>query len=283
MASSKTQDVCSKNLSIVVSYCSNERAFLDAQVRELGKVQSALDAAGRRCTLIYSMGSHLFNMVPDATAVKDVKMVATACNCQVQTVSYDVHDDVRTVPRKYHNMARAEAVKLLESLSLRDTWVLFLDADEIPDGALFAQWFLANSVHLRETMAYKLACHWYFLKPTWRAREEEDSIVLIHHGRLSREALTDERERDGLVRHCPGGCMRRLMSSQGVMFHHYSWVRSRAGLLHKVQTWGHRRDRDWIALLGSLWTMKEPPANGDFVHGYQYDLVDDIHGLGSAL
>lgn len=270
------------DLAIIVSYCSNEAAFLNAQLAELAKVQKAVMAKlGGRCQLIFSIGSHLFNMKSDGNAPDAVRLAAQRHDATIDIVTYDVGEDVHAVPRKYHNLAREKAVQQLTPNV--KYWVLFLDADEIPEGDTFAKWFLGNVHSLRSIMAYKFACYWYFLKPTWRAREEEDSMVLIHADQLTVEALRGEHERDSLVKHCPGGCLRRLVDTDGcAMFHHYSWVRSKECILHKIRTWGHRNDKDWERLVEEHWSSSGDPGR-DFVHGYQYEPVQDRFGLSALL
>ena len=244
-------------LAIVISYSSNESQFLRPQLDQV-----------LRCAdqVVYSIGSHLYDMTPEEDAV--------FAGDKVTVVRYDVSADVAENPRKYHNLARETGVAALRK---EIEWVLFLDADEIPEGLAFDVWFRENSGRLSSKMSYKFACHWYFVHPTWRARADEDSIVLVHRDQLTADALRDPAERDGIVRRCPGGCMRGLKSRDDEkLFHHFSWVRSKSQALHKVSTWGHRADRlDWATFVENAWSASSPPSEGDFVHGYLYDIVED--------
>ena len=243
-------------LGVVVSWSSNEAQFLKPQLREI------LVFADH---VVYSIGTRLYDMRPE---------ILPRVPDKVSIARYEVSSDVVERPRKYHNLAREVGVSALPDDA---KWVLFLDADEIPDGAMFKAWFDEMEKHLFKGLAYKFACHWYFVRPTWRAVNLEDSIVLVHRDQLTPAALADEGERDGIVRRCPGGCMRSLKNKEDLpMFHHFSWVRSKEQMLHKVQTWGHRKDReDWSTLVHRVWTADAPPADGDFVHGYTYDIVED--------
>ena len=255
-------------LGVVVSYSSNESQFLAAQCRELAICADQI---------VYSVGSHLYDMRREAPL--DLSMLEP----KFTVATYAVEEDVKSNPRKYHNLARSAGFAALKE---DVTWVLFLDADEIPDGRAVKAFFQTNAKHFFEKMAYKFACHWYFVKSTWRATSDEDSIVLVHRSQLNAESLADVNERDGIVRRCPGGCMRRIYSNAGTqrkpMFHHYSWVRSKAQALHKVSTWGHRGDRrDWADLVEAAWSSPDPPAADfvDFVHGYAYEVVEDTFDL----
>ena len=60
-----------------------------------------------------------------------------------------------------------------------------------------------------------------------------------------------------------------------IMCHHYSWVRSKEEMLKKVVSWAHSTDKNWVELVNEEFTR---PFNGtDFVHGYQYEVLDKPH------
>jgi hypothetical protein len=287
-------------LSVVVSFSSNELAFLKAQVRQLLLMRRTLEQAGFQCRIAYSMGSRLFDLSPevpmDSPLLKDL---TENLDDTFKVIRYEVGEDVLQVPRKYHNLARRSGVEALAALGSTpdstpdstSSWFLFLDADEIPDGVAFGRWFAENSKRLSPSMAYKLACHWYFMKPTWQATELEDSILLVNGNVLNVKPdskpgpLDHPGERDGIVAFCRGGCMRRI-GEDSPMFHHFSWVRTEAQVLHKVRTWGHRFDRvgagGWEPAIRAMWSATEPPPGGDFIHGYRYRVVPDQFSLAAG-
>lgn len=148
--------------------------------------------------------------------------------------------------------------------------LLFLDADEITDGARFAEW-LENSDY-QQHMVLKLANYWYFREPCYQALHFEDSIVLVQKRALDREILLHQDERDAIYNLLPGPKRRQVMGVDGVpMFHHYSWVRTQEEMLKKARAWGHKNDRDWVALVNAEFTG--PFRGTDFVHGYHYQTV----------
>lgn len=257
-------------LAVVVSFSSNERMFLRAQLRELLKTSAQ--------EIVYSVGTRLFDMrAEDASAVPAAAQAESAEPGRVRVATYVVEADVLREPRKYHNLARAAGVR---ALGPDARWVLLLDADEVPDGAAFDAFYKQSAGRLSANVAYKLQCYWYFIRPTWRAQTREDSVLLVHRDHLTDEALADPAERDGIVRRCPGGALRDVPGLDGqALFHHYSWVRGSAELKHKVRTWGHRHDRaDWEGLVDAALSRSEPPPEGDFVHGYRYTVVPSLLG-----
>lgn len=226
--------------------------------------------------IVYSIGTHLYDMRPEVDLV--TPLISSLGYSNVGVVRYPVEEDVAKVPRKYHNLAREAGVS---RLSKDVEWVVFLDADEIPDSSAFSQWYAQVHKNLQKSLVYKLACYWYFVKPTWQATTEEDSILLVHRSQLTPEALRDPLERDGIVRRCPGGHMRMIKSlNNRPMFHHFSWVRRVEQVVHKVKTWGHKGDRgDWVDVVEKTWSLSEPPPEGDFIHQYKYNVVEDVFNL----
>lgn len=217
-------------------------------------------------------------------------------SCDFAAVKYAVTDDDLSDPVSLHNRARQVAVdhdRARNSLGLEtfETFYLFLDADEVPDGEAFRAFLQSRA--LERDCAYKLGNYWYFLAPTLRATEVEDSVLLVHSSWVDTlEKLAHPRERDGIIienlRSPPPAdpnpkpnlkpesnsskyVLRQVLSDAGKpMFHHYSWVRSLDGLLAKVRGWGHRGQRDWEGLVRAAFAQLEAgryPAQ-DFVHGY---------------
>jgi hypothetical protein len=148
--------------------------------------------------------------------------------------------------------------------------VLFLDADEVPEGKKVAEW-LDCSDYMHHTVL-KLANYWYFREPIYQALRFEDSVVLVQKRALQREILLDSQERDAIYHLLPGPKRRNVTGPDGApMFHHYSWVRTREEMLKKVQSWGHKGDRDWVTLVQE--EFSGPFRGTDFVHGYSYKSV----------
>jgi len=154
--------------------------------------------------------------------------------------------------------------------------VLFLDADEIPDGAKFAEWLESSDYHHNTVM--KMSNYWYFREPGNQAESWEDSVVLVQTRALSPELLLRQEERDALYDMLPGPKRRHVTASNGKpMFHHYSWVRTKEEMLKKVQTWGLKADCNWVDLVNKEFSA--PFQGTDFIRGYKYKSVKPLFGL----
>ncbi len=173
----------------------------------------------------------------------------------------------------WHSLSRLIGVSFLEE---RIETVLFLDADEVPEGQKFAEWLDCSDY--RPSTALKLANYWYFRSPAHQALKFEDSIVLAQRRSLESDILLHRDERDAIYNLLPGPKRRHVVGSDGKpMFHHYSWVRTQDEMLRKVRTWGHRGERDWEALVQR--EFANPFSGTDYIHGYSYREVPPLFGL----
>lgn len=250
-------------MAVAVSYCSLERPFICALLRQACVFSSCV---------VVAVGMRLYSGGPE-----DEGHVAelSAEFPQVQFVRYPVEDVDLATPIVLHNRSRAVACAAIASRQVPCEWTMFLDGDEVPHGTRVRAWWAHDSREARADVAYKMANHWYFMHPHLCADALEDSVVLIHSSHLTESALTHPRERDGLLSvatSCTGlARVRRLVADAGKpMFHHYSWVRRRQDLIAKVTSWGHAGDRsDWRQLVER--GLDEAEAGGvphEFVHGY---------------
>jgi hypothetical protein len=166
----------------------------------------------------------------------------------------------------WHNYARWVGVSHLPP---EIDFVLFLDADEIVETEKFIEFLLKSNFAQYDYLYF--ANYWYFRESRFRARQIEDSPVMAKKSIIRKDniLLSGERRNFTLL---PNGFRGVLGIDNQPMIHHYSWVRSRDEMLRKVQTWGHKDDKDWVALVRDEFSRE---FNGtDFVHGYQYDLVE---------
>jgi hypothetical protein len=259
-------------LCVAVSYCSNERPFVRALLRNALLFADSVAVAA---------GSRLYSGEPEA----EDHLIHLALEFpQVRFVRYDVPDALLPRPIELHNAARKAAVAaaLLGVQSPDDAWVLLLDGDEVPDGPAAGAWWRATRGVLLPDTAYKMANRWYFLDARLVAEATEDSVLLVHASKLTSDALSHPRERDGVLLHHGVDRLRTMRQVPGLggrpLFHHYSWVREdRDALLRKVANWGHSGDRPWATLLQEQ--MDEVDAGRvpatDFVHGHALHLLDE--------
>lgn len=262
-------------LYVSISYSTNERVFIRSILDNLNMVKGVSG-------IIVSYGSQLYNgKQEDLQHIEELKKIyPNVFFCQYH-VPRQVHN-----PYMYHNKSRITSVNMAFSLhNMKRTnsdgfWMLLLDADEIPDGAAFSEWF--QDIANKDGVIYKLSNYWYFLDPRIIADVWEDSILLVHSSLLTPPALNHSKERDGIIsiyqsEHNSNDKIYRNVLHRGFpMFHHYSWVRgSTDQLFQKISNWGHTQDKDWTALLNAaLFKIKNNDIpNRDFVHNYPLHIL----------
>ena len=246
-------------LAAIVSYCSNERPFVDELLSNACKFADLV---------ILSVGTRLYTGEDeDEEHIRQVQ----ARHPTVSVARYAVTDAGLATPAVLHNESRKAGIQRATEL-FTTYWALLLDGDEIPDGDRVAAWWRSNPTAASSTSTvYKMANFWYFLHPCLVAEPHEDSVMLVHSSLLSEGALSHPRERDGIPEYHQVELVRDVTDGGTPMFHHYSWVRAdRRALFRKVANWGHSRDRPWTDLLRAA--LDELDAGNapthDFVHGY---------------
>ena len=265
------------SVGAIISFSTLERAFAVPLLREVSRFASSV---------VVSYADKLYDGTPEDVGFVE-HTLATAFP-YVKFVKYEVDlatrpDQMRGVVRRptafWHNLARWTAIQALDP-NVR--WVYVLDADEIPDGAAVRRWLAARLPSAPPNTCFKQSCYWYFKDPTHRALALEDSILLIHRSHLRLETVFHDMERDGIVATSEAVVDRDVRGMDGrPMWHHFSFVRSRPGLVRKLTSWAHRDDlfagRSAEELVEQVYNDK------DIVHGYDYETVEDRFGLGPLL
>lgn len=154
-------------------------------------------------------------------------------------------------------------------------WILWIDADEVlREPKLFLEWF--DTVKDSKYESFKLANYWYFMSERRRAKQLEDSIVLCRRRVLSFTKFRMQNgEREHFYDHVqPEVKQRGVTYKDTVFFDHFSWVRSKELMLKKVQSWGHRGQRDWKPLVERAFA-EDALTTKDFVHpdGFEYEVL----------
>ena len=280
-------------VAVIISYCSRESVYIGAILR------NALAFAE---VVVISMGTQLYSGETENVSAEWERSIKPHIPAEhaarVHQVVYDVPINPDS-PIALHNIARQDGVTRARSVIQTPFWALFLDGDELPDGARVRSWLA--SIRLNPRAVYKLANYWAFLHPCLIANVHEDSIVLAHSGILTQGALSHPRERDGIYlwhwdakNNNDVRLVRSVMGEDASpMFWHFSWVRggmwpralsvstdeawtvwierARLGLKAKCAGWGHCGDRDWNSAIDRCMTQisqdRRWPAL-DFVHGH---------------
>jgi len=122
-------------------------------------------------------------------------------------------------------------------------YLLFLDCDEIPEGDKVAVWL--QTKEYRNYNALRLLGYYYALRSTLRAKKLQSVALLARRATLEPRFFIQIDERHGLYQHIPEPKKREVRGGLTPLFHHYSWVRPQSECLHKADSWGHLREKNW--------------------------------------
>jgi len=152
--------------------------------------------------------------------------------------------------------------------------ILFLDADEIPDGYLMKRWLQYEPLH--EHPLHMFSCYWYFREPQYQAKTTEGCGLLVDRTQVQKEMFFTDRER-WFFQIYPIKIKGYCSLNKNIILNHFSWVRTKEEMLTKVKSWAHKSDRDWIGCVEN--EFKQDFSGKDFVHGYSYNTVLNIFDI----
>lgn len=250
-------------IAAIISFCTIDSRFIKACIE-----QTRLFAQ----QIIIPVCDHFFDGTPENRELLD-QIYRSFPDCQF--IQYPFIAKSLPVQPLYfwHNLSRFVA---FHKLNPEIDSVLFIDADEIPDGKKFAEWLATDEY--RQYNALKLLNYWYFREPIYRALDQQASILMVQPGAVDKRSLVIGLEREGIYDSTPEPKKQGIASLDGEpMFHHYSWVRTKEEMIRKTATFNHRQDKNWAALIEE--EFSRPFTGVDFVHGFKYKTVDPYFGL----
>ena len=173
----------------------------------------------------------------------------------------------------WESQCRTQAVL---SVSEDSDYILFLDTDEIVNVKRFKDWVETEEYKLYDSM--KLANYWYFREKKYRAKQIEDSVVLVKkdlivkYNEILIPVLVAGREQyHELINF---NKKRMILGTDGYpIIDHYSWVRTKEEMTQKVVSWGHHRDKNWIDMIEEEFSRE---FNGKcFVNNYTFNRLNN--------
>lgn len=238
-------------ISVVISYCSNDKCF----------IKPLIEQCRLFCDDIVIVScSHFFN------GEKDVDLEDLNDSGIIHHVfDFEPDKDIKF----HHNHARFKGLHL----SSRE-FVLFLDADELPDGTLMANFISETNMNHETIINFK--CNWYFREPIFKAKNQEICGLLAHRSKLTENLFFTPLERWSYkLYNIPS--MENADYHGLVIMHHFSWVKTKNQMLKKVSSWGHHNDKNWANLIEK--EFDNDFSGFDFVHGYRFETVPNQFGI----
>ena len=180
-------------------------------------------------------------------------------------------DTINTLNFTYHSEWLVLAMKSIKNSA---PYILFIDGDEIADTHLLSRW---KNNFRGDIYTMRFKNYYYFREPIYQSDELENSPLLISNSFLDflikcdyHTSLIQPWDRNFFSF---GG----KIYEDGVIFHHFSWVRTKEQMLKKVKTWHHKNDKNWVQLVEKEFSHEFDGT--DFVHGYRYKQVPNYFNI----
>lgn len=261
------------HIGIVINYSSLEKNFIASLLKQANLITS---------NIVISYGSHLYTGIPEDSDefLKDFKNLYPSnifikYNVNINEDLFKKKGVVKRPTAYWCNLARWNGYNELKD---KVEWIIFIDADEIPDSVLFNEWLNENILH--KNYNYKFANYWYFKNYKNQSIQFEDSILMVHKNNLNENIIFHDDERDGILKMTPHIKQFRMVKNKNSlpMWHHFSWVRDKQGIINKLKNFAHKDDifkEENIAERIADYIYRDDNIN-DIIHNYQYKIVDNI-------
>jgi len=274
-------------ITTTISYCSRDEKFIHKNIHECLKFSDKV---------IISCCSHFFDGTPDSNLFGQLNKYINHPKIIIVGIDWDKNSDKYGDCIYWHNKVRYNGYESTKNSG----YYLFLDADEIPEGDIFKK-YLDSGEYLNYDIIGDFISYYYFRESTYRSKTLSGVGLLINSNYIKKDFLFTPKERwfyryldiqaykiNNLL---PPKIIERstfnaeyikTINFNGynintkfgqVMFHHYSWVKSKKEMLEKVTSWGHKLEKNWSEIINSHFDKE---FDGKcFVHGWEYESVEN--------
>jgi uncharacterized short protein YbdD (DUF466 family) len=245
-------------ITSLISYCSIDNAFIDHTIQQCQVFSQEI---------IVSSLTHLFTGVPDDLSYLG-EMKKKYPEVKFITSTYEGREPF---PRFYNCLQRWNGM----GVSTKD-YILLLDSDEVPEGGLMKKYLQEKELSPFDAVSFD--CYWYFREPIFRSKKLERCGVIVDKNSITKNLTFNKADRWAYINKGRGlSVSEHQQFEDRPIFHHYSWVRDKEGMIRKATNFGHRAERDWKSLIEEEFSH---PFNGkDFIHDYEYETVENIFGI----
>lgn len=268
-----------------ISYCSRDSKFIHKNIHECLKFSDAV---------VITCCDHFFDGTPDINWNKELIQYMQNPKITIISVNWDKNLDIFGDSIYWHNVLRYVGYLKTQNPG----YYLFLDADEIPEGDLFKK-YLDSGEYLNYDIIGDFMSYYYFREATLRSKVISGVGLLIKTNYILKDFFFTPKER-WFYRYVKSRAYEKnnlpipkiiervsfdakhtkMINFNGfftnrrigqVMFHHYSWVKSKEEMLQKVNSWGHKLEKNWNKIVNDHFDTE---FNGRcFVHNWEYETV----------
>lgn len=245
------------NIEAVILYSTNDYRFFSTCIKNLV-------AAGVKCHIITY--SHMWNGTPEDENLLQESVEQFKDHSAVKF--YRIDWQTGQHPWYWEAAGRYLAT---QEISQECEYIMYIDIDEIIDIDRFTDWI--KTEEYKKYDCIKLAGYWYWREPVYRSGPEYNTVMTVASLAKQLPLVSGGRE---VYFTCSPNQHRTDINRP--LLDHYSWVRTKEQMLHKVQNWGHASDRtDWQHRVEEEFSR---PFNGKtFINDYTFEVVENRYDL----
>lgn len=228
-------------ISTVITYCTLDQRFIDHCIKQAGYFSDEI---------VVAYAEKLYDGTPENMELIEATIKR---NPSVTFQKYDTELCVMA-GFKHACVSRWAGYTALKEVP---DWVLFVDADEIIDGNRFKDnwWYVFDFCKHEKRGVITLNAYWYFRSARNQAIITEYAGTLVRPYYITPDRVFFKNERQGFLNVRDDDLVCRVNDKDDIPFiHHFSWVRTKEEMMHKVKGWGHKNDRDYPPLVEEEFT-----------------------------
>ncbi len=150
-------------------------------------------------------------------------------------------------------------------------YILFLDSDEIIEGAHFKNWLDTDQYKKYDAMRWLQ--YYYFREARYRAKKYQIGGLMAQKSSLTPSLLMNGDDRCGIFHSIQGNKTEGMAGIHNQpMIHHYSWVKTKNECLKKIESWSHHWEKDWKSLIEKEFSHEF--THLDFIDDREYETID---------
>lgn len=249
-------------ITSIINYCTTDHAFINLCINGVRPFSEKV---------IVSYCDHILDGTPE-----NMKLIEKSASENPDVDFLELEYNPNQPSRWHHNACRK--IGIMHSPKNTD-YYMFLDVDEILEPDKFIKWWKIQEAN--PLVSYRLACYWYFREARYRDKNWEEAIAIVKSGPLTQDdgIIFHNEERKAMFWCVPEKFRMDKCKLDNLPFsHHFSWVRSKEGMLKKVKSWGHRGDIDWTSLVEK--EFEQPFRGTDVIFkNRQYDIVEPVFDI----
>jgi len=259
-------------LLIVISYCSLHNRFIEENIKQCLKVTN---------NIFITCHSFLYDKtVENLDYINDLRKKYPSI--KVLNFKIDLKDDYyknfKEISKISRVMAYKQALVKMENLE----WILFIDADEIPEGDRLNRLLLSIENNTDDYKNYIFATYWYYKKPIYQATSFEQNPLLLHINNFDEKYMNSDYERLSYldVNKSKNSVYYYTDDMMKPLFHHYSWVMTNEEMEKSFKLRLNNLNLEDTKIKELIYEEISDPMNmTDPIHNYSYIVVENKFNL----